>query len=168
MVTTEQVRVLVKKYQKLLHLQDWIITSEVIDELFLQLLIGNRGVLGAVLVYPETRTADIYIWDQADTNIEGITLEYVVVHEMIHILLKPLDDILNNICKRIDNKAVVYWIQQFSQKEVEILDNLLVRIILEAYKIPVRIPDEIRCQLINKKIMGVKDEKEKKEMRNHY
>ena len=157
MVTIEQVKSLIEKYQQLLHLQDWMIDGQVVSKDFFEMITNGAGALGLAIIRAETRLANIYIGNQADENAEGITLEYIVVHELVHILLKPIADIFDAVSMRIhNNQALVYWITSQHHAAIETLDNMITRIILESHNVPIRMSEIDRQQRVIDELIKIR------------
>lgn len=131
MVTEEMARSIIKKYAPILHLDHWIITVEISPQEPLQELMKvNDLALGVAYVNDVTRIANIYIWEYADTNTLNVSLETIVVHEMVHIMVQPLKKIYLIIVNELEGVVKELMLRSWNEVE-EVLVNQITRIVLE-------------------------------------
>jgi len=104
MVTKEMVTAIVEKFQPLMGLNDWLITVDIVDEHFLQIITktNNSIIFGANRINTSTKISNIYIWENADVNIINTSLEWIVLHEMAHIIIQPLKEQFEKTIEGLD------------------------------------------------------------------
>ena len=133
MVTKEMVQAIVDKYQALMGLNDWLITVEIVDEHFLQIITQNTNsiVFGATRINLATKISNIYIWENADVNIINTSLEWIVVHEMVHIIIQPFKNHFEKTIEGLeqDDPLRILLEEDFVEIEEQIV-NEIAKIIL--------------------------------------
>ena len=115
--------------QAILELLDWKITPAIATQTQLRELLKDNDnnaeeIFGAIIVHDEFRTAELYIWDNLDTNKYHQTLEHTVFHELIHIILQPYDKLFKYILE--DESPVIskYLHWGFSVAEERMVNQL--------------------------------------------
>ncbi|NMB92268.1 MAG: hypothetical protein GYA31_01405 [Parcubacteria group bacterium] len=132
MVTKNQVEEIIRKYQPLLHLEDWQIHVDIVT----QRIIHKFGhwkekiVFGCAFIHDREYLANIYIWQNADKNTTNLSLEAIVVHEMIHIIADPIT-MLFNLISDISNKPLQNLLKAIVQRDMECFIDRITRIVLE-------------------------------------
>jgi hypothetical protein len=91
----------------------------------------NELALGVAYINDLTHTANLYIWEYADTNTLNVSLEAIVVHEMVHILVQPLKKIYLIIVNEMEGAAKELMLMFWNAAE-ETLVNQITRITLES------------------------------------
>lgn len=133
MVTQEMVKAIVEKYQPLMGLNDWLITVEIVDEHFLQIITKNNTsiVFGANRINTSAKISNIYIWENADVNIINTSLEWIVIHEMVHIIIQPFKEHFSKTIEGLeqDDPLRILLEEDFGEIEEQIV-NEIAKIIL--------------------------------------
>lgn len=130
MVTIEEVKILIAKYVPLLRLQNWDITPRIVDgEEMNRITMGSDTTLGLIIIKGEEKRAEMYILDVCDENIDNLTLEAIVMHELIHIHLNPLSYGLRLITREMPQE-IAYVFNAFHDMEEEEVVHTLTKIIL--------------------------------------
>jgi len=133
MVTKEMVTAIVEKYQPLMGLSDWLITVDIVDEQFLQIITKSNTfiVFGANRINTATKISNIYIWENADVNIINTSLEWIVIHEMAHIIIQPLKEQFEKTIEGLDRDDPLRILleEDFGDTEEQIV-NEIAKIIL--------------------------------------
>ena len=132
-VTKEVVKAIVEKYQPLMGLSDWLITVDIVDEHFLQIITKSNTfiVFGANRINTATKISNIYIWENADVNIINTSLEWIVLHEMAHIIIQPLKEQFEKTIEGLDRDDPLRILleENFGDTEEQIV-NEIAKIIL--------------------------------------
>ena len=132
-VQKEVVKAIVEKYQPLMGLNDWLITVEIVDEHFLQIITKSNTfiVFGANRINTSTKISNIYIWENADVNIINTSLEWIVIHEMVHIIIQPLKEQFEKTIEGLDQDDPLRILleENFGDTEEQIV-NEITKIIL--------------------------------------
>jgi len=132
-VQKEVVKEIVEKYQPLMGLNDWLITVDIVDEHFLQIITktNNSIIFGANRINTSTKISNIYIWENADVNIINTSLEWIVLHEMAHIIIQPLKEQFEKTIEGLDRDDPLRILleENFGDTEEQIV-NEIAKIIL--------------------------------------
>ena len=132
MIKIEEVERILPITQAILGLLDWKITPTIATQTQLRELLKDtlnndddtEEIFGGIIPHNEFRTAEMYIWDNLDTNKYYQTLEHTVFHELIHIILQPYDKLFKYILE--DESPVVskYLHWGFSVAEERMVNQL--------------------------------------------
>ena len=115
--------------QAILELLDWKITPAIVTQTQLRELLKDNDnnaeeIFGAIIVHDEFRTAELYIWDNLDTNKYHQTLEHIIFHECIHIILQPYDKLFKYILEDESSVVSKYLHWGFSIAEERMVNQL--------------------------------------------
>lgn len=128
MVIMKQVQANLLAIQSLLGIRDWKITPHIVSQTELKTLLKDNNekslVFGAIFIHPEFRTADLYVWEDVDTNEYSFGLKYVLVHECLHIILYPYTELYNFLTAGM-NEMVSYVLDwEHTNHEEKIINQL--------------------------------------------
>lgn len=128
MVTLEKVVSILNKVQKLLRIQDWQINAHVASQKqikeFLNEADDDSRVFGCIKIHSEFRVADMYIWKDLESDPLSQGLEFVIIHECLHIVLFQYDRLIKFAIQNlsIDMGSALEW--RYSTVSEEVINQL--------------------------------------------
>jgi len=109
MVKNKQVEEIIIKYKQILNLRDWQICFEIVSRKILQKILKEpndkkTSIHALMITREEEHTAFLYICKYADQNEQNLSLEAIIVHELIHIIMDPIKESFELIFKLLFEK----------------------------------------------------------------
>lgn len=135
MATKKQVEKIVKKYQPILKMNDWIIKVEIVNQKNLHQLYNKSKkteVYGTAFIKGSEHLINIYIWEKAEKNTINLSLEAIVVHEMVHAITDSLQEAIIILLDKIIDKSVIDTVLYFVNRDIERIVDWVTLIVLES------------------------------------
>jgi hypothetical protein len=135
MATKKQVEKIIKKYQPILKLNSWIIKVDIVNKKTLHQLYNESKketeVYGAAFIKGSEHLINMYIWEKAEKNTINLSLEAIVVHEMVHAITGSLQEAIIILLDKIIDKSVIDTVLYFVNRDIERIVDWITRIVLE-------------------------------------
>ncbi len=125
MITLSEAKAMVGFAQDYLGLNEWVIYCRLVSQKELQkLLYGNQQVYateiyGLIVIHDQFKTAELLIWDKLDESPYSHGLAHTIFHELLHIILKPLDSTYEFVSSLISsNQEMCRWAWEYFEEMI--------------------------------------------------